>query len=480
MKLNKIFLILALAAGVTSCRKLLDVPEDNLLAGDLALKTVTYAEQALIGAYSAVGPDMDILLNATFADEVAKSEFYNAVTTHEWQYGPSDVGLRDNFTAIGPNYNIVNRVNVLLAALPKADSTKAGDETKRRIIRGEALFLRAFAHFRLFQYYSGNYDPNGLGMPYMETSTITPTPRIKMGEYFQKINADLATAKTLVVNSLSDINRANVAAVAGLQARVALYMRDWANAETYATEYINAVPLATIATFPSIWTDASNAEQAWRVVRTSSIGAKLGSLFRGTSPANPTGATIGLVTWKPSEKIWSSYDKVNDVRFNAYFKDEALLAGVGRPSRLIAKYAGTAYGTPGENVANGKMMRTGEMYLIRAEARAELGKVSGANSAESDIKALRENRIAGVITVTYASKQQAIDDIMFERFRELAYEGHRFFDLKRRSLPVTRLAVDAPSAAGTTLPADNFRFLLPIPQPEILSNRLMQQNPGYF
>lgn len=480
MKRTKLLLILSGLVFFGSCKKLLEIQETDLLAGDAALSSVTYVEQAIIGAYEPLAPDMDILLNATFTDEVTKADFYNAQSTHEWQYGPGDVGLRDNFTAINPLYRAINRANVALTALTKADSTKVGDNVKKNSLRGEGLFIRAYAHFELFRYYCGNYDPAGLGMPYMETSTITPTARITMGPYFEKINADLATAKTLVPTSLADISRANVAAVAGLQARVALYMRDWAKAETFATEYIELVPLANRVTFPGIWTDANTAEQAFRYVKTATIGTRLGSLFRGTSSAATT-TGIGTITWKPSEKLWSSYDKVNDVRFNSYFKDEPLLAGSGRSStRLIAKYAGGAYATSNENVANGKLLRTAEMYLIRAEARAELGKFTGVNSAESDINTLRTNRIANYTNIVYASKQQAIDDIIQERFKELAYEGHRFFDLKRRSLPITRLAVDAPSAAGTTLPANDFRFVLPIPLPEVTSNPLLQQNPGYF
>ena len=463
----------------SSCKKLVEIPETDLLAGNVALSNVTYIEQAMLSAYTPLSPDMDILLNATLSDEVAKADFYNANSTHEWQYGPADVGLRDNFTAIGPLYTAINRANVALTALQNVAILNSAEEVKKSQLKGEGLFIRAFAHFELFRYYSNNYDPAGLGMPYMETSSLAPTARILMGPYFDKLNADLAAAKDLVPQSLADINRANRAAVAGLQARVALYMRDWAKAEQYATEFINLVPLADRSTFPGIWTDANQAEQAFRYVKTSSL-SRLGSLFRGTSTSATT-TGIGTITWKPSEKLWSSYDKINDVRFNAYFKDEPLLNTPARSStRLIAKYAGTDYATPNENVNNGKLLRTGEMYLIRAEARAELGKLSGSNSAESDINTLRTNRIALYLPITYTSKQQAIDDILQERFKELAYEGHRFFDLKRRSLPVTRLAVDAPSASGATLPAGNFRYVLPIPLPEVTSNPLMQQNPGYF
>jgi hypothetical protein len=478
MKLNKLILAssVAVALATSSCQKVIEVPETDLIAGDVALSSVTFVEQAVIGIYAAVGTEMNILLNSVFADEVTRAEFYNATTTHEWQYGAADVGLRDSYTGIAPNYNIVNRANVVLAAIPKADSTRVGDNTKKLRLQGEALFLRAYAHFELFRYYCGNYDPNGLGMVYMEKSTIEPAPRIKMGEYFAKINADLAAAKPLVAQNLTDINRANVAAVAGLQARVALYQRNWAAAETFATEYINLVPVASIANFPGIWTDVNTAEQAFRLIRTNTLGGRIGSLFRSTSAS---AANIGLVTWRPAEKLWNAYNRTTDVRFASYFRDEPLLTAAGRGSRLIFKYAGTTYGTPNENVANAKVFRTAEMLLIRAEARAEQGRFSGANGADADINTLRSNRITGFVPGTYTSAAQAITDIMLERYRELCYEGHRFFDLKRRGLPVQRTPADAPSAAGTTLEANNFRFVMPIPLPEMVANPLMQQNPGY-
>jgi len=51
--------------------------------------------------------------------------------------------------------------------------------------------------------------------------------------------------------------------------------------------------------------------------------------------------------------------------------------------------------------------------------------------------------------------------------------------LRRRGIGVDRLPADAPSPIGTSLPAGNFRFLLPIPNTEIQANALMKQNPGY-
>lgn len=466
--------------GLASCQKVIDVKETNFIGGDVALTTVANNEQAIIGAYAGTAIEMSILLNATLSDEVKKAEFYNAATTHEWQYTSTDITIRDNFTAVNNYYRVIDRVNRVLLALPDSDSSRIGDAAVRLRLRGEALFLRAFCHFELWRYYSGDTDPNALAMAYVETPSLDPQGRITVGPYFQKLNADLATAKDLVPNNLTDVLRTNRTAVSGLQARVALYLKDWANAITYSTEYINALPLATRAQFPAIWTDAASTEVAFKLKRTNAVSgllgtgtSRLGSLFRATS-ANAT--AVGTVTWAPSDELWSSYDQANDVRFAAYLKDETILANANRPSRIIQKYAGTSYGTANENVADAKVFRTGEMYLIRAEAKAENNDLVG---AAADLNALRAARINNYVTAVFTSKQELIDAILMERFKELAFEGHRFWDLRRKGLPVTRLASDAPSATGATLPAGNFRFRLPIPNAEIQANPLMQQNPGY-
>lgn len=475
MKYSKLILSSFLLLTLFSCKKLIDIQETDFIGGDIALKTVSNNEQGIVGAYASMGVEMDILLNATFSDEVKKAEFYNAATTHEWQYTSTDITIRDNFTAFNALYRTIDRVNRVLQALPNADSTKVGDNALRSRLRGEALFIRAFSHFQLFRYYSGNYDPAGLALAYMEVPSLEPQARITMGPYFQKLSADLAEAKTLLPTSLADITRATRPAASGLQARVALYMRDWANAITYSTEYINAIPLSPRATFNGIWTDANNNELAFKLKRTATAGGRIGSLFRGTS-ANAS--NIGTVTWAPSDELWNSYDQTNDVRFASYFKDEPILTNSNPPrqSHLIQKYAGTGYASSNENVADAKVFRTGEMYLIRAEAKAESNDLAG---AAADVNALRAARITGYVNVTYASKDAAIADIIQERFKELAYEGHRFWDLKRRGLPVERLPSDAPTANGTTLPANNFRFVLPIPNAEIQANSLIVQNPGY-
>ena len=100
MRKNKLvigsFLMLSLFA---SCSKVINVKETDFIGGDIALKNVSNVESGLIGAYATMNVEMGILLNSVFTDEVRVAEFYNAATVHEWQYGSTDISIRDNFTA---------------------------------------------------------------------------------------------------------------------------------------------------------------------------------------------------------------------------------------------------------------------------------------------------------------------------------------------------------------------------------------------
>jgi hypothetical protein len=476
MRNNKLvigsFLMLSLFA---SCSKVIDVNETDFIGGDVALKTVDNVESGIIGAYAAMNVEMGILLNSVFADEVRVAEFYNAATVHEWQYASTDISLRDSYTAFPLYYRIIDRVNRVLVALPNVKATTAAQEATKARVKGEALFLRAFAHFELYRFYSNASDGAALAVAYMETPSLTPVARMTVAPFFVKLNADLAAAKSLVPAANTDIYRASKHAVTALQARAALYAKDYANAATFATEYIAAFPLASKTNFPGIWKDANNSELAFKLSRTTTAGGRIGGLYRGTSAS---AANIGTITWRPTQALLNAYDQVNDLRYAAYFFEEPLLKASSSRNLsaiLINKYAGTAYGTAGELLADAKVFRTGEMYLIRAEAKAEAGDLTG---AAADVNALRAARINNYTDASFATKAVLIDAVMLERFKELPYEGHRFFDAKRRNLAITRLAVDAQGTA-LTLSAGNFRFILPIPNSEIQANTLMTQNPGY-
>jgi hypothetical protein len=130
-------------------------------------------------------------------------------------------------------------------------------------------------------------------------------------------------------------------------------------------------------------------------------------------------------------------------------------------------------------------LRIAEMYLIRAEANAKLGNTQ---IALDDVNLIRQRAaLTGAKLHTpasiAASGKSALDVVLEERFLELAFEGHRAYDLFRngrsmvRNYPGThQLNVTPNNINQTILPTDN-RIIFFIPQTEIDKNPNLKQNP---
>ncbi|RZN83266.1 MAG: RagB/SusD family nutrient uptake outer membrane protein, partial [Winogradskyella sp.] len=148
---------------------------------------------------------------------------------------------------------------------------------------------------------------------------------------------------------------------------------------------------------------------------------------------------------------------------------------------VIQKYPGLQ-GRPLMNDL--KVFRSSEMLLIAAEARAYQSNFTGAATL---IKQLRDARFGAAQPLpSYSSVADAVGAVLDERKVELAYEGHRYKDLKRSGTAGNRgvardlIACNIQSGA-CALSASDFRFTLPIPIVEINANPGIgaQQNPGY-
>ena len=165
-----------------------------------------------------------------------------------------------------------------------------------------------------------------------------------------------------------------------------------------------------------------------------------------------------------------------DVRTSAYIQTSAF-NGVNQ--NHVIKYAGKS-GFPA-GVVDAKVLRTAEVLLNRAETYYRSGNIK---SALADLNLLKSNRITGYVSAVL-SGQPLLDEILLQRRLELAFEGDRFWDLKRRNEPVNR-STFGDRADGTGMPAvfgnlpvGNFRFNIPIPQSELNFNTNLKQVPGY-
>ena len=467
---EKLFYILIISViGFTACDKRIDLlPTDSINEAN-AFQSVTDLEQGLLNAYGSISGENIMYANAIIADEVKVSNENRGQGQFEfkWQYVPVaptggvTIGAWDNL------YLTIGDINKVLAATDNVVAATPAEETEKQKIKGELLGLRAILHFYLLQMYTEKYNPSAQGIPYTTTSDITAKPsRQPVSEVIANIENELAAAKAAPLPTEPPITptvgtiRLSKAAISGFQARVALYKGEWSNAENLATEAINfaSKPLANTAEYPLIWTDETETEVIWKLRRT---GTSVGTLWQDNNDD---------VFFEPSDKLKNLYDRDNDIRFQTFF----LINNPGDDdTALINKFRASIRGLRINDV---KMMRSSELYLIRAEARAEQDNLTG---AAEDYNTIRRQRIDGYVDESFSSKAEAIMAILNERARELAFEGFRFFDLKRRGLSVNRLPSDVQSTEWLNLPADNFRFLFPIPQRSILANPNMVQNPGY-
>jgi hypothetical protein len=464
--LTKYIIILPAILLIASCDKL-DLKPTDTIDPERAYRNVSDLNQGVIGSYAAL--DYTLMANSATTSDEAVMPAENTVSNNDayrWLYNSGSGSVT---AAYFEYYRVIDRANRVLAAIDGINATGAEATLKERY-KGEALALRAYAHFELLRGYASAYEMGALGVAYMKTAEIGSPARDPFESVIANIKADLIAAKPLIPVSFTEKSRITRNGIAAIQARVALYEKNWADAVTYSTEAINAVALATRAQFPGIWTDVNDSEVIWELKRNVS-GTADGSLI-GSFFYRQTG---GIALYVPSNKLLSLFNNVSDVRYAPYFKFDAS-RGTNKSPYLINKYIGGAVSQPG--LADIKLFRTGEMYLIRAEAKAE----SSAAFAEGavDLNALRSNRITGYVNAVFSSKEELINAIYTERFKELAFEGHRFFDLKRRNLPIQRSTEDAVNTSGAlTLLPTQAQYNYPLPAVEISVNKNAVQNPNY-
>ena len=113
------------------------------------------------------------------------------------------------------------------------------------------------------------------------------------------------------------------------------------------------------------------------------------------------------------------------------------------------------------------LLRISEVYLNRAEAYAHQ---TSYTLARNDLNLLMNKR---GLANTDVSNSELLDEILLQRRIELAFEGHRFFDMKRLGLPISR-----PNGLAE-IPYADYRVVAPIGATEMDVNKKLVNNPGY-
>lgn len=446
-----------------SCMADLDVKPTEIIDQTVAFQSVDDVNAGVLGVYAAISTHT-ISINSLLADETmwpVENNTGRGTLAFSWKQD----GLNPDVIAAWANfYQVLDRANRILEVIDGVYASPLEESTKQQL-KGELLALRAFCHLELLRHYAVDYEPASMGIPIMLKSEIGKPQRDTVRKVYEQINTDLATAKTLIPTSFTNKRRITRLAVSAIQARAALWQENWDAAITASSEVIDAIPLISRTEFPDIWLDETDAEVVWKLKREAQ-DAKVGDLYRdGTN----------RVLFAPSFKLINTFDAVNDVRFNVYMKDLAPGAPVRRWT--VNKYVG---GQPAlTNLADVKLFRVAEMYLIRAEAYAAKG-VSGLVPGTKDLNDLRAQRLNGYLPQAFATPAILTDAVLLERYKELAFEGHRYFDLRRKKRDIERWPQDVVQApAALTLTPDDRAYYLPIPLREMQANENIEQHPIY-
>lgn len=391
---------------------------------------------------------------------------------YEFRYVPSTLGPINLYW--DEAHEAINISNLIVEQIDNLS-----DGAQKDNILGQALAIRAWAHFDLVRLYGKipTQSPDAGGSPgivYMkfeDGDTQDPffsPERETIANNYAEIIGDLERAGQLIAAD-NGPGRLNSAGVFGLLSRVYLYNGEYQKAIDAAEQV--EVPLAVPSELAGVYTDSNEA----------GIVVKLA--INTTSESN--GNNVGVVysqsnaTSTISEYVFD-FDFYNSIDDNDIRKDIISFVGVneGNQYNAISKFLGE------EGQVNGlvdiKVMRAAEVLLNKAEAQFELNQEAASLETLNELRDLRYSSYTG--NESGADLEAAIQ---FERRVELCFEGHRFFDLKRRGEPIVRSTMgDIMDGTGTppdfpVIPADNFRFQFPIPIAEINANPNMTQNQGY-
>ncbi|MDR7129694.1 hypothetical protein J2X69_002039 [Algoriphagus sp. 4150] len=382
-------------------------------------------------------------------------------------------------TTWNAHYQGIQAANIVI---DKIVEVSMDEELKARYV-GEAKFLRALLYFNLVRIYGD--------VPLVLQMITNPEQgyaftRNSVEEVYAQIIADLTVAETDLPYSYAsaEAGRATKGAAMALLGKVYLTRKDWQAASQKLKDVIDAsgqTGYRLMDSYGDIFgpTNENNAESIFEVQFSSSSNgegspftnqfAPIGSGTAVVAVGNPLGQNI------PTGDMDAAYGE-NDLRKEYSMATSYQLNGNEVMHNYILKYSGTpaAY-LDSDN--NWIVLRYADVLLMYAEA---LNEISFQPDGEAFVLLNQIRSRAGLPEMTSSasgpeylitSQQEFRDAVAKERRVELAFEGHRWFDLIR-----TDEALNVLSDKGM----QSHHVLFPIPQSQIdINPGVIEQNPGY-
>jgi hypothetical protein len=449
-KLFILTVLLTTFVAFNGCDNVLDPKPIDQLVNDVVLnepKDIPAVETGLYRAFRVMRPSVVLA-----GDFTADNLIHNGTFAQYRELGVKQI-TTGNATANemwGTIYGCVYIANFMIERIPEISGVT--NSLRSRSI-ATARFLRGMANFTGVVTFGG--------IPKVTTTNIEENrtvPRATEEEMLAFIEEDFLAALGSLGAKAATPAIASDHTVRAALARFYLYTKNYAKAEQFASEVINSGDYELESKFEEVVTKDFTSESIFEVgytIADDDDGTNLNNLFASRREIIPSNQVIvALASQESGDRFSSITFKVENLKGNDNGWEVAM------------------YGTAVQDNNNIVVFRLAEMYLIRAEARALVGNVTGDNSAQSDINVLRAR--ANAPSVGDVSQSQMTRIIEEERRYELAFEGHRWYDLRRTG----RIEQVMPAFNQNWRPAFE---LWPIPQREIQNNTALagNQNPGY-
>lgn len=466
LKIARVAFLVPAFLVASACTDLALDPHESL-SNDAYFETVSDFEAAIIGVYDQMaladyyGRSLHLMSDIMGEDvkQTGSANRYQEFADFEGQV----VTGHDYETELwAEGYEAVNRLNMIINA-GESFEAPSGVAAEFQQVIGEAYALRGLVFHDLVKMYAQHYkftaDASHPGIPIVLESDVTALPsRNSVAEVYAQVISDLNTGISTMNTTRDGAYMMSKEAAQAILSRVYLYMEDWSNAASMADAVIGSGKYTLVrgSTLVDMFQIGGTSEAIFEIQNTDTDNRgsdSLGGMYRAS----------GYGDYLPAKDLLNHIDP-NDIRWG-WFEEDPNLTGV------YASYRVDKWPTR-QNTDNVPVIRLGEVYLNRAEARYHLGQDA---QAQADLNEIRQRGLETAPDVTVTG-QALLDEILLERRIELGYEGHRIHDLMRYKQGFTRNDCTG-DVCSMSYPCQF--CILPIPQPEMDTNPNIAQNPGY-
>lgn len=432
-----------------------------------AFKTTSDYEAALNGCYSAL---QDIgyygrnypIIGEILADNVKPSTNNTSRFTDLYNYSQtsSDQYLKEFWRA---GYSVIHRCNTLISAV-KQDSVILSVSDRNKYL-GQALGLRALAHFDLYRVFAPRYDASSanstFAVPLVTDTTFIDSslslPKTTAAVLIKQITQDLKQSRIYLDKQPFSPLYFNRYAAMALHARVSLYAGDYISAAYYSDSLVanNGFSLVERANYFSSWSQPFSSESIFTLSFSQND-------FSGTESLGYLYSKNGYGNVIPTNDI-SKLITIYDIR------RKFLIDGFCNKFNSTSDIVG---------LSNFQVIRLSEMYLTDAESQVRIilsgNKILKDDGAIAYLDKIR-NRATDSTSVTHLHGKELLNKILLERRKELCFEGQRFFDKKRMCEPLNRIDCQSQTCQIDSINSLHL-YTMPIPISELNANHKLTQN----